>query len=283
VFDTIVSVITPVYNGEQFITKCIKVVIEQNCFGVEHVIVDGGSQDQTVDIIKQYAEKYPHIRWISEKDQGQSDAMNKGIAMAKGEILAILNVDDYYEPNVLNRIVEIFKTLPEPTLLVGNCNVWYDDNHLAFVNRPKKLKFVDLLLGPAVNIFPMNPSAYFYHKSLHEKIGVYNMDEHYTMDVDFLLRAAQAITPVYVNETWGNYRQIEGTKTVDDIKSGKSSERVDRLMKLYRQKLPLPQRWLVGIAYDFYKFSDWPRFQYFIDNPSNLLPVLRKKLNKLLN
>ena len=99
-----ISVITPVYNGESFIESCIKIVIEQNCGDVEHIIVDGGSQDGTVTIIKQYAEKYPHIRWISEADQGQSDAMNKGLDMAKGNIISFLNVDDYYEPLVLNKI-----------------------------------------------------------------------------------------------------------------------------------------------------------------------------------
>ncbi len=115
-----ISVITPVYNGEKFIESCIQVVIDQNCPNVEHIImdVDGGSTDRTVEIIKKYAEKYPYIRWISEKDKGQSDAMNRGIAMAKGEILAILNVDDYYEPNVLNQISKIFETLPEPSLLM---------------------------------------------------------------------------------------------------------------------------------------------------------------------
>jgi glycosyltransferase involved in cell wall biosynthesis len=86
---------TPVYNGQRFIEFCIKNVIDQHCSHAEHIIVDGGSTDGTVEIIKSYAEKYPHIRWISEKDNGQSDAMNKGISMAKGEILGVLNVDDF--------------------------------------------------------------------------------------------------------------------------------------------------------------------------------------------
>ena len=130
-----VSIITPVYNGKRFIEFCIQNVIGQNCPDVEHIIVDGGSTDGTVDIIKKYAAKNRHIRWVSEKDKGQSDAMNKGVAMAKGEILGFLNVDDYYEPNVLCRIAEIFKTLPEPSLLVGNCNVWDNDGKLVEENK----------------------------------------------------------------------------------------------------------------------------------------------------
>jgi glycosyltransferase involved in cell wall biosynthesis len=276
-----ITVITPVYNGEKFIESCLKVVVEQNCPNLEHIIVDGGSKDRTVEIIKEYAEKYPHIRWISEKDNGQSDAMNKGIAMAKGDILAILNVDDYYESNVLNRVSEIFKTLSEPSLLVGNCNILDDNEHLLFINKPSKLQFTDILLGPDANPFPLNPSAYFYHTSLHQKIGGYSIDEHYTMDVDFLLRAVQVATPVYVNETWGNYRQIEGTKTVNDIKSGESSQRIDHLMKKYRRNLSLPQRYLLAMGYQFYKSVDWQRFKYFIDEPQNLSLVLKKKFQKI--
>jgi glycosyltransferase involved in cell wall biosynthesis len=104
--EPMISVITPVYNGDRFIESCIRMVIDQACSEAEHLIIDGGSSDRTVEIVQQYADRYPHIRWVSEPDAGQSDAMNKGIEMAKGDIIAMLNVDDYYEPNVLNRIVE---------------------------------------------------------------------------------------------------------------------------------------------------------------------------------
>jgi glycosyltransferase involved in cell wall biosynthesis len=276
-----ISIITPVYNGERFIESCIKVVIEQNCPDIEHIIVDGGSTDRTVEIIKQYAEKYSHIRWISEKDKGQSDAMNKGIAMAKGEILAILNVDDFYQPNVLNRVLEIFKELPQPTLLVGNCNIWGDEEKLIEVNKPNKLKFVDLLLGPGVNPFPMNPSAYFYHASLHQKIGLYKLGEHYAMDVDFLLRAVQDAKLKYVDEIWGNYRKFEGTKTVNDIGSGQNMIRVHSLMKDYRQKLPLLQRWYVATYYTIYYTEFFNKIKYFWCKPQELPLSIKKKVREL--
>lgn len=275
-----ISVITPVYNGERFIESCIKVVIDQACPDVEHIIIDGGSTDQTVELVKRSAQKYSHIRWISEKDRGQSDAMNKGIAMAKGDILGILNVDDYYEPNVLNRVLEIFKTLPEPSLLVGNCNVWDDEGNLDFINKPVNLKLADLLLGFRANQFPVNPSAYFYHTSLHQKIGLYQVEEHYAMDVDFLLRAVQVATVKYVNETWGNFRMIEGTKTISDRKTGHASRRKQYLLKAYRKNLPLFQRWQVAVGYEIYK--SWDLANYFSKNPQKLLPVLRNKLMRIL-
>lgn len=251
-----ISVITPVYNGERFIESCIKVVIDQACPDVEHIIMDGGSTDRTVEIIKQYAQEYPHIRWISEKDKGQSDAMNKGIAIAKGEILGILNVDDFYEPNVLNRISKIFKDLPEPSLLVGNCNLWNDEGNLIDVNKPAKLNLAHLLTGWWHKYpFPYNPSAYFYHTSLHQIIGPYDVNDHYSMDLDFILRAVQVATVKYVDETWGNWRIIRGTKTLD------SGEQVfyrnERLLRAYRKDLPLVQRWQVAIKYELHSKKRW--------------------------
>lgn len=272
------SVITPVYNGERFIEKCIKVVIDQNCSQLEHIIVDGGSTDKTVEIIKQYAEKYSHIRWISEKDRGQSDAMNKGVAMAKGKILDFLNVDDYYEPNVLNRVLQIFETLPEPSLLVGNCNVWNSENRVWYVNKPRRLKLTDLLLGPDVNPYPVNPSAYFYHASLHEKIGPYDVDEHYMMDIHFLLKAVQVAHVKYVDETLGNYLMIPGTKTVDRIRSNTEPGAFEQMMQQYRETLPIPQRWTVALGYKLYKAVRWRRLRYFLDEPKNIYRVLLKKL-----
>lgn len=277
-----ISVITPVYNGERFIESCIKVVIDQNCPDVEHIIVDGGSKDGTVEIINQYVQKYPHIRWISEKDKGQSDAMNKGITMAKGEILAILNVDDYYESNVLNRVLEIFKTLPEPSLLVGNCNVWNDGGELMFINKPAKLKLSELLLGFTINPHPMNPSAYFYHTSLHQSIGLYKVDEHYAMDLDFILRAVQVAKVKYIDEIWGNYRQIEGTKTVIDIKNGQSLLRAEQLFENYQKQLPLLLQWKTAIQLRFYRSRPWQKIKYFSRNPQYLFPSLKDKILRFL-
>jgi glycosyltransferase involved in cell wall biosynthesis len=280
---TMITVITPVYNGEKFIEQCIQVVISQNCPDVEHIIVDGGSKDRTVEIIKEYAQKYPHIHWISEKDNGQSDAMNKGILMAKGEILAILNVDDYYEPNVLNEVRKLFQILPEPSFVVGNCNIWNDEEKNISINKPAKLKFNELLLAPHITAFPINPSAYFYHISLHEKVGLYELNEHYAMDYDFILRAVQVATVTYVDETWGNYRLIEGTKTRNDEKSGQSSQRLERLLANYRNKLPLFQRWKIVLMREFGRQFNRLRYylerlKYYTQNKQLILQYLKTKL-----
>jgi glycosyltransferase involved in cell wall biosynthesis len=248
------SIITPVFNGEAFIESCIMNVVEQNCPDSEHIIIDGGSLDATVDIIRSYCEKYQHIRWISEKDRGQSDAMNKGIALAKGDVIGVLNVDDYYEPDTLMRITDAFRMLPVPSLLVGNCNLRGDDDVLLDVNRPANLKFEDLLIGDEVrNPFPVNPSAYFYHRSLHEHIGLYDVDDQYTMDIDFLLRAIPCAQVKYVDETLGNFRFIRGTKTFDDLRNGNAEPRLYRLLGRHRGELPVKQQLRIKILHALYR------------------------------
>ena len=275
-----ISVITPVFNGQRFIESCIKSVIEQECPTAEHIFVDGGSTDGTVEIIRQYARDYPHIRWVSEKDQGQSDAMNKGIAMAQGEIIGFLNVDDFYEPNVLNRVVEMFRVLQEPALVVGNCNVWNDDNQLDSVNKPNRLRLRDLLLADGPNEMPLNPSAYFYHARLHDKVGPYKVDEPCAMDLDFLLRAVQVANVKYVDETWGNYRRIAGTKTVRDIENGNNLPRVRRVLRFYQADLSLLDRLVLTVQRGIY-FSVGSSFRYFSRHPDELPSRLKARLGCL--
>ena len=245
------SIITPVYNGARFIESCIANVIAQQCSHVEHIIVDGASTDATVSVIREHAEKYPHIRWISEPDRGQSDAMNKGIALARGGIIGFLNVDDYYEPAVLSRIREVFRVLPEPSLAVGNCNVWNDDGDLLYVARPAKLKLQQILVGPRINLYPVNPSEYFYHRSLHDRIGLFDVDDHYAMDLDFLLRAVQAAHVRYFDETWGNFRLIKGTKTLLDQENTHNIKRYSAVLAKHKKRLPWHLRkffWLYSMG-----------------------------------
>lgn len=235
---TQLSVITPVLNGIRFIEPCIRNVIDQKCSEAEHVIVDGGSTDGTVELIQKYAGEYPHIRWLSEPDRGQSHAMNKGIARSTGKILGFLYVDDYYEPGALADVVERFSKLPEPALLVGNCNVWDDDAKLIEVNKPAQIGLLNLLRGKFNAAFPINPSAYFYHKALNELVGPYDLREHYGMDLHFIFRAVKVARVTYVDRTWGNYRYLRHTKSYEDVAAGRSALRLRLVTEKYRREQP---------------------------------------------
>jgi glycosyltransferase involved in cell wall biosynthesis len=241
------SIITPVCNGKQFIEDCIQNVINQNSVNIEHIIVDGGSSDGTMEIVELYAAQHRHIRWISERDRGQSDAMNKGVALAQGEIIGFLNVDDYYEDNILDRISEIFANLTQPSFVVGNCNVLNESGDVVLVNKPKKMKLKDLVVIPRLNPAPCNPSAYFYHKSIHAIVGLYSLEEHYAMDLDFILRVVRVANSVYFDEVWGNFRLHKATKTAQDIDAGNMNARMYELFKKYRLHLSFLEKFQVGI------------------------------------
>jgi glycosyltransferase involved in cell wall biosynthesis len=206
-----ITVITPVFNGKVYIEKCLENVIQQACPEVEHLVMDGASTDGTAEIVRTWAEKYPHIRLVSEQDKGQSDAMNKGIGLAEGKIISFLNVDDFYEPGVLNQVLEIFEDLPEPSFVCGNLNIWNADGSLRHFNKPTRIGLPELVS----NCFewPYNPAAYFYHKSLHEKTGPYNAANHHCMDYEFIVEAAFYTELRYMDQTWGNFCVVEDSKT----------------------------------------------------------------------
>jgi glycosyltransferase involved in cell wall biosynthesis len=218
-----ISVITPVYNNVTWIERCLQNVIDQQCPTVEHIVIDGGSNDGTVAILEEYARRYPHIRFVSEKDRGQSHAMNKGIAMTNGNVISFLNADDSYTSGTLQRAVTLTKDLPEPGILVGDLIIQNLDGSMS-LSMPVSFTPVDhlasmLLVGRLI-WFPANPSSYFYHKRVHDIVGGYDEENHYTMDMDFLLRAGAVCHIRYVHEIFGVFRKLPDTKTVQSKAEG---------------------------------------------------------------
>lgn len=242
------SIITPVFNGEKFIEFCLKNVISSLPLPIEHIICDGGSTDQTIEIVKKYAIQYPHIRWISQKDRGQSDAMNHGVALAQADVIGFLNADDFYEKNTLKNILELIKKSAYPTIWMGNCRVLKEGDVELGINVPTALNFYKLIANYE---FPYNPSAYFYHKKIHEQAGMYLIEDHYTMDLEFLLRAYKKSIIHYAPMTWGNFRLIAGTKTFGDTEQNHSQARCDELRKHAYESL----NWIEKKIVDGYKFK----------------------------
>jgi glycosyltransferase involved in cell wall biosynthesis len=212
-----ISVILVVLNNRAYIGQAINNFLAQQCAEAELVVVDGASTDGTREEIERLAEGQPAIRWISEKDSGQSDAMNKGIRMARGLYISFLNVDDYYSDGVLNEVCGLLSQSDAPDFLVGNCKVWDSDGKLIYVNRPRKLRVWHILSG---YFLPVNPSAYFYKKTIHDKVGMYNTNNHLNMDVEFLVRASAVTEMRYVDRDWGNFRVLPRTKTFEDAQQG---------------------------------------------------------------
>lgn len=201
-----ISIITPSYNQGNFIEETILSVQNQNYPNVEHIIVDGGSTDNTVSILK----KYPHVRWVSEKDAGQSNAINKGFAMATGDIIAWINSDDYYEKNVFGLIAEYFIQHPD-------CMVLYGDMTFVDINGNKLFSAEgDMISEEKLMDCPdcVRQPSFFWRKQVIETCG--NIDEHLhlVMDFDFFLRTAKKFDFGYLDKNLSNLRIYSATKTL---------------------------------------------------------------------
>jgi glycosyltransferase involved in cell wall biosynthesis len=237
----LLSVITPVLNGDRFLAGCLDNVLAQRCPRVEHLIVDGGSADATEAIARDYVGRYATIRLIREAGANQSRAMNLGVERSRGRVIGVLNVDDFYEPGTLQRVIALFAGLPSPSFAAGNCKAW-QDGRVLYVNRPVDLRLEKLLLGPEYHQFPFNPAGYFYDRALHALVGPYDESDEYTMDLDFLLRAVRVAHVVYVDETWGNYRIHAEAKTVKDRAAGDHDRRREALLRRHRRQLSRRRR-----------------------------------------
>jgi len=182
-----ISIITPSYNQNRYIERTIQSVIEQDYPNLEYIIIDGGSTDNTIDIIKKY-EKYIS-RWISEKDNGQAHAINKGLTLATGEIIAYLNSDDIYLPGAFNNVVSSFNTDHHNQIVYGDC--LYIDQNGDVIKKRKEIDF-DYTMGCLIGfgIFINQPTV-FMRRSVIEKVGLFNEDLQMNMDGEYWFRCAQ--------------------------------------------------------------------------------------------
>ncbi len=174
-----ISIITPSYNQGQYIEDTILSVINQDYPNLEYIIIDGRSKDNTTGIIKKHESKISH--WESKKDKGQSDAINKGLKLASGEIVAWLNSDDMYTENALKRVVEIFKKNPDVDIVYGNVWQCYSDKTEKHINV--KFNPKHFLTG-----VKMHQPSVFWRRKVHEQVGHLDEALYYTMDYDLWLR-----------------------------------------------------------------------------------------------
>jgi len=242
------SIITPVFNAEADIERCLKSVIDQNVSGIEHIIYDGGSTDQTVAIIEAYAQQYPHIIYRSKPDKGQSDAMNQALQRAQAPFVSFLNADDYYEAGALSKVIAYIEKADPYSIIMANCYIRTQGSLNPTINIPQARNLYQLIAGYE---FAYNPSAYCYDKKIHDLVGDYRLDDAYTMDFDFLLRAYRVAHIQYVDDIWGNFTFIPGTKTYEDMQKGLSTQRCDAL----RQQAYAQLQWYEKLTVQLYRFK----------------------------
>jgi glycosyltransferase involved in cell wall biosynthesis len=174
----LLSIITVCFNSEQTIEKTIQSVLQQGYSDYEYIIIDGGSSDQTINIIKKYEKNFlGRLKYISEKDNGIYDAMNKGIKMTTGRIIGIINSDDWYENNAFNEIYKHYKE-DEAQIIYGFQRLIKNGKEYEVVL--KKHEFIKERM--------INHPTCFIAKKIYEKYGLYDLNYRISADYEFMLR-----------------------------------------------------------------------------------------------
>ncbi len=226
------SVITPSFQQGRFIERTIKSVLSQNIPDIEYVICDGGSTDETIEIIKRYEDR---IKWISEPDQGQADAVNRGIAMTNGDIIAWINSDDIYYPNTFKIVQEIFINNPEVQIIYGAAD--HIDEHDQFIeDYPTEYWNYQRLMETCYICQP----AVFFRRSMLEKFGLLDVSLNYCMDYELWLRYGKYVSFYYIPQKLAGSRLYNQNKTL-----GQRELVYREIQKMLQNKFgKIPDTWL---------------------------------------
>ena len=205
-----ISIITPSFNQGSFIEETIKSVLAQDYPDVEHIVVDGGSTDGTLDILR----RYPHLKVISGPDTGQANAVNKGLREATGEIIGWLNSDDTYFPGVFDDVAKTISAAGGVFIAMGRCAFIDEKGELtgkehpsAFVSHREVVKIWKLYTIPQ--------PAVFFHRTVYEQCGGLDESLYFGLDYDLFLRYTKRFDITCVDRLWATYRLHSSSKTME--------------------------------------------------------------------
>ena len=209
---TLVSIITVVFNGEKYLEQTIRSIASQSYQNIEYIIIDGGSTDRTLDIIRQHEDTID--RWISESDRGLYDAMNKGIALATGEIIGILNSDDLYLENTVLEVVREYRKVQQPCVIYGDMYKFADEYQTASLFKgnlsDRAFKTASIII---------NHPACFVQRSLYENFGTFNLEYEVGADRELMMRFHSKNVPfIKLDRTIAKFR-LGGTTSNQSLNS----------------------------------------------------------------
>ena len=203
----LVSVVTPSFNQGHFLEETICSVLNQDYPHIEYILVDGGSTDESQEVIRRYASRLAW--WVSEPDRGQTDAINKGFGHARGEILAWLNSDDTYVPGAISSAVSYLQEHPKVGMVYGDANL-VDENGVVIGKFPARQTDYRRLRRGYVHI-PQQAS--FFRSSLWQRVAPLDPTFYFAMDYDLWVRLAKLAPLHYHPQLWANFRLHGGAKT----------------------------------------------------------------------
>jgi glycosyltransferase involved in cell wall biosynthesis len=202
-----ISVITPSFNQAAFLERTILSVLEQGYPNLEYIVIDGGSMDGSVDVIRKYESRLAF--WVSEADQGQAHAINKGLQRTSGEWVGWQNSDDIYYPGCFSSLVRAARLVPKADLIIGDMNLVDKNDRVLHQLKYVRPTYRSMLAEGMV----MTNQAAFWRRSVHEEIGYLDESLDCGFDYDWFLRLLQHRRAYHVSETWGGLRMHEETKT----------------------------------------------------------------------
>jgi len=189
-----ISIVTPSYNQAQFLERTLRSVLDQRYPDLEYVVMDGGSTDGSADLIRKYADQLTY--WVSEKDRGQSDAINRGFARCTGDVFGWVNSDDYLMPGALEAVAQAWRADPDAGAWVGDCLRTSEGTDEEYTIEASALD-LDTLGNRWFEVFFGQPSCFFSARAWRE-CGPLDEDLHYSMDLDLWLKMLKKFRFVHV-------------------------------------------------------------------------------------
>lgn len=209
-----ISIVTPAFNARRYIEQAAESILsQQGSFDLEWLVVDGGSRDGTLDVLRSLRDE--RLRWLSEPDRGQAHAINKGLGLAGGDVVAWLNTDDLYTPGALAAVADAFASNPAALWLVGGCQIINAEGNVIrrnvarYKERSTRRYSYRALLRE--NFIPQ--PAVFWRRDLVRRVGELDESLHYTMDYDLWLRMGREGAPLFVDRVLAQFRLHPASKT----------------------------------------------------------------------
>lgn len=231
------TIVTPSYNQGKFIQRTIESVLHQKFYSLEYLIFDGGSGDQTVEVLRSFGNA---IQWISEPDRGQAHAVNKGLKAARGEVIGWLNSDDIYYPGALQTVHDFFIANPTVDILygMGDHIDEYDNVMEPYYNEEwnyERLKEICFICQPAV----------FFRKSIVDKFGVLDENLRFCMDYEYWLRIGKEKPVYYLKQKLAGSRLYADTKTL-----GSAVGVHEEILRMFKKKIgQVSDKWILAHAH----------------------------------